>query len=361
MTVQGPPPGGSPPGSGPGGIRRKSVRLSEDDLVLARPLRAEGPLPLLMTPAVEGIDLPSWAERHRDRLRSDLVASGGILFRGFGSGAVDQFERLIVAIAGPLLDYRYGSTPRSLVAGKVYTSTEYPAHQEIPLHNEMSYSRDWPMKIGFLSIETAREGGETPIADSRRVFERIAPRVRDRFLEKGVQYVRNYGEGLDVPWQKVFQTEDRKEVEEFCRRSGIEWEWRDQDRLRTREVCQAAVRHPETGEMVWFNQAHLFHVSNVAQEAREALQSTFREEDLPRNAYYGDGAPIDDAALSEIREAYRGEKVVFPWQPGDVLLVENMLTAHGRRPFSGSRRVVVGMAESWSEVSGGKGGGAGTP
>jgi alpha-ketoglutarate-dependent taurine dioxygenase len=328
---------------------RQASRVSAQTLVRMRSLRSESPLPLLVEPAVAGVDIVRWAADNRVQLEKSLWENGAILFRGFGVDSPEQFEKLIAGLWGPLLTYTFGSTPRSHVSGNVYTSTEYPAHQEIPLHNEMSYSRDWPQRIWFLSLKVASEGGETPIGDSRKIFQRIDPRIRDRFAEKKVLYVRNYGEGLDVPWQKVFETSDPARVGEICRTAGIEYEWRGPDRLRTRELCQAVARHPVTGEMVWFNQAHLFHISSLPQEGREALLSTFAEEDLPRNAYYGDGSALEDEALSVIREALRAETVVFPWQAGDVLLVDNMLTAHGRRPFSGARRVVVGMTDSYSQ------------
>ena len=164
-------------------------------------------------------------------------------------------------------------------------------------------------------------------------------------MQKKVMYVRNYGHGLDLTWQQAFQTESRSEVEIYCRGAGIEFEWIDKDHLRTRQTCQAVAEHPKTGEMVWFNQAHLFHVSNLKPEIRESLLSLFKEESLPRNAYYGDGAPIEAAALDEIREIYEQEAVIFPWREGDILMLDNMLTAHGRTSFVGHRNVVVGMAE----------------
>ncbi len=342
-----------PPGDAPGARRRKTLRLSEEGLVSTEPLRPDGRLPLLATPAVAGIDVVSWAGRNRELVRSRLIENGAILFRGFPIDGPDGFEQLIAAVSGPLLEYEYGSTPRTRVGGRIYTSTEYPAHQEIPLHNEMSYARDWPLKIWFLCVAPSPQGGETPIADSRRVFQRIDPALRDRMIGKGVLYVRNYGPGLDVPWQKVFQTEERTRVEELCRAAGIDFEWRTGNRLRTREVCQAAERHPVTHETVWFNQAHLFHISNLSAEARDQLLASYASEDLPRNASYGDGSPFDDADLERIREAYRAEAVVFPWQAGDVLMVDNMLTAHARKPYSGPRRVVVGMAESWRKTRAG--------
>jgi hypothetical protein len=75
------------------------------------------------------------------------------------------------------------------------------------------------------------------------------------------------------------------------------------------------------------------------------MLTIFVEEDLPRNVYYGDGSAIVAADLDLICEAYEEERVVFPWKDGDVLLLDNMLSAHARNPFTGKRQVVVGMAE----------------
>lgn len=334
-----------------GAIRRKAVNVSTDSLFKTSFLRPDEQPPLAIEPKVEGVDLISWLAGHREHLEAQLHKHGGLLFRNFDLQGVEGFERFIKAVADELLEYKYQSTPRSAVAGQIYTSTEYPATQTIPLHNEMAYAHMWPMKIWFYCLIPAAQGGETPIADSRKVFARINPKIRERFIEKKVMYVRNYDEGLDLSWSTVFQTTDRLEVEAYCRRAGIEFEWRKRDSLRTRQICQAAALHPHTGEWVWFNQAHLFHLSNLEPSVRAALSSTCTEEDYPRHAYYGDGSPIEDEALAVIREAYDQETIVFPWRTGDVLMLDNMLMAHGRKPFAGPRRVVVGMAQSSQERS----------
>jgi alpha-ketoglutarate-dependent taurine dioxygenase len=211
------------------------------------------------------------------------------------------------------------------------------------MHNEMSYSRAWPRVLGFWSRRAAREGGETPLADSQAVYRTLDPALRRPFEEKGVMYVRNYGV-LDLPWQEVFQTRSREEVERYCAQAGIEWEWRGGDRLVTRQVCQAVTTHPETRATVWFNQAHLFHVSSLAPAVRDSLLSLLSVEDLPRNACYGDGSPIPDAVVAEINAAYEEATAAFPWEEGDFLIVDNILLAHGRRPFRGEREVLVAMA-----------------
>ena len=164
-------------------------------------------------------------------------------------------------------------------------------------------------------------------------------------------YVRNFIKGTDLPWQEVFQTTDKVEVEEYCRSARIEFEWKGPDRLRLRQVRAAVSFHPRTAEPVWFNQVVLFHPSSLAASVRDSLLSIVAEEDLPKNCYYGDGSAIESSAIDEIRRAYAQRTVMFPWQEGDVLLVDNMLVAHGRRAFQGAREILVAMTERHADMA----------
>ncbi|MBS0181970.1 MAG: TauD/TfdA family dioxygenase [Nitrospira sp.] len=302
-------------------------------------------LPLVVSPT-DKHSLAEYRDAIKQMVSTHLSTVGGLLFRGFPIESATDFETLVKMLSPALASYEFGSTPRSQVHNQIYTSTEYPPHQHIPLHNEQAYTTEWPMKIWFYCAQVSPEGGYTPIADSREVYRHIPIRIRERFLAEGVMYVRNYGNGLDVPWNKVFNTMDRRVVEQYCRSTGIEYEWKADGELRTRQVCQAVSVHPRTRETVWFNQAHLFHVSNLEPAVREALLSFVNEEDLPRQAFYGDGTPIESTVLDEIRDVYQCHAVQFPWQRGDVLMLDNMLVAHGRTPFRGPREILVAMAES---------------
>jgi alpha-ketoglutarate-dependent taurine dioxygenase len=328
-----------------GGSRPQTVRVDTNALFLESRLQGLPEAPVVLTPASAPLDPVSAVGASRVALRDQLQRTGAVLLRGCGVESSAQFEALVQTLAGTTLHYTERSSPRSLVGGHVYTSTDYPPDQPILLHNENAYAHQWPMIIGFFCETPAAEGGETPIADVRRVCARLPDDVREAFDTRQVRYVRNYAEGLGLSWTRVFQTTRREDVEAFCTRAGYEVEWRDGDRLRTRRTAPAVRRHPNTGEPIWFNHALFFHVSSLPIGVRDTLRQQLDEEDWPHQTTFGDGAPIPDDMLASIRAAYDAETLRFSWQKGDVLLLDNMLVAHARAPFRGTRRVLVCMAE----------------
>ncbi|MCA1566103.1 MAG: TauD/TfdA family dioxygenase [Acidobacteria bacterium] len=328
------------------GIKRKAIGLSQTSLIKSGRLTEGGTLPLVVEPSVRSVNLIDWAAHNRDFIQKHLDESGGILFRNYDIRNAAEFEKFAAAASGSeLLEYRERSSPRSQISGNIYTSTDYPADQSIFLHNENSYQQTWPLKIFFYCAQAATEGGETPIADTRRVLARISPQTRERFREKKWMYVRNFNERFGLPWQTVFQTTDKAVVEDYCRRNNIEVMWREDNRLTTRAVRPAITRHPRTGEDVWFNHATFFHVTTLEPTIRDVFLNAFKEEDYPANTYYGDGSPIEASVLDELHEAYSAETVSFTWQEGDILMLDNMLASHGRAPYSGARKILVAMAD----------------
>ncbi|HXO22180.1 MAG TPA: TauD/TfdA family dioxygenase [Thermoanaerobaculia bacterium] len=305
-------------------------------------------IPLMIEPAAGALDLVDWASGHAGMLDALLQEHRALLFRGFAIAGAAGLRRFTeVTSGGDLLDYRDRSSPRHEVGDRVYTSTDYPAEQSIRMHNEGTYWVTCPQKIYFFCNVAPERGGETPIADGRRVLARLDPALAARFADRKLLYLRNYNDGFGLPWQNVFQTEDRAEVESYCRASAIDLEWKDGGRLRTRQLRPAFVRHPRTGEELWFNHAAFFHVSALDPQIRAGLLAEFAEEDLPYNTYYGDGGAIAESDLEAVRRAYAEERVLFPWRQGDLLMLDNLTIAHGREPFSGPREILVGMAQPY--------------
>jgi hypothetical protein len=208
-------------------------------------------MPLVVEPADDVQASPdalgSWAAEHRHDLDVWLHRDGAVLLRGFGIGSPEEFRAVVAAIRPRLLDYVGGDSPRSNVADQVYTSTEFPPHLEISLHNELSYTRSWPERIFFCCLVVAKSGGETHIADSRKVLSSLEPAVRDRFSEKGViykQHLRDDDEpGPGKSWQETFETSDRAEVERICADQDMEFQWTGRG-LHTSLSNPGVITHP---------------------------------------------------------------------------------------------------------------------
>ena len=331
-----------------GHIADEPQPAAPDATIRAPVVSADGQsLPVLIQAQEAGQSLIDWIDGHRARIDEALGASGGVLFRGFAVGGAAGVERCLEAACGPTIDYAgiyQGIAVRRQVHGKIFTSTEFSSGLAINLHSECSFAHCWPLRICFYCTRPAARDGRTPIADTRRVLRRVDPSIRARFEKRGVMYVRNYGIGTAPAWQDVFGTRDRGEVERVCRGIGVHADWVGNDRLRTRSVRPAVVRHPRSGEEVWFNHVNSAHVRSNNPALADALMKEFAPEDLPRTCFYGDGTEIETATLEAIRNAYQRETIQFDWLSGDLLLLDNMLTAHGRQPYTGEREVLVGMA-----------------
>jgi len=326
--------------SGLGSMRRKAVETTE---LVQTSLIGEGLLPLVAQPSMDGVDLAAWAASHREELDGWYDKHGAILFRGFGLKSVEDFEAVAIAIAGDLFK-EYGDLPPESASQAVYGVTPYPADKMILFHNESSHLPTWPMRQFFFCVIPSETGGTTPLLDCRAVYNAMDPAIREEFETKGLMYVRNFSEGIDVPWQEFFHTSDKAEVERICTESGMACEWTANDGLRIRQISPAVVEHPRTGEKLFFNQVQLHHIYCLDAETRDSLRQLFAEEDLPRNVYFGDGTPIPDETMEYIGNLYEELCVDFVWETGDLAAVDNMLVQHARRPYTGERKLYVAMA-----------------
>ena len=300
--------------------------------------------PLMIEPAPAGFDsLLETVFGNRQFFREKLLSCGALLFRGYKVDSAAKFERFVRVFSGKeLFDYAGGASPRvSLGIGGVYTSTEYPPEIKLSLHNELSYADRFPAHIYFCCLTAPQIGGETTFGDSRRILQKIDPEVVEIFRRKKVCYVRNLkaDQGSGYSWQEAFETGCKLAGEDLCRKIGADFQWKADGSLRLRQTRPATLTHPVTGEEVWFNQADGFHPSNLGEEF---YQNT-SEDEFRLNCRFGDGTPIDLEILKHIRAVIESETVPHQWQTGDILVLDNILFAHGRMPFSGARKIAAAM------------------
>lgn len=180
-------------------------------------------------------------------------------------------------------------------------------------------------------------GGETTLGDSRLIPRHIAPSVLDEFKRKKIRYIRNLtserGDGYS--WQDAFETNEKGQVEAICKVQGIEFQWRSGDDLSLMQTGPATTHHPATGDEVWFNQAEGFHWTTVCPEGSS---------EAPRlNSMFADGTEIPIDHLINIRSALTSATIRHGWKKGELLFIDNRLTAHGRLPFCGPRRILLAM------------------
>jgi alpha-ketoglutarate-dependent taurine dioxygenase len=336
--------------NGPGGLRGMRRRAVETEQLVNTGFVPgnEDKFPVMITPAVDNVDLAAWCQSHTDEINAHFDKYGAILFRGFDLESAGDFEAVASAIAGDLFA-EYGDLPPESAGEKVYGSTPYPPDKMILFHNESSHLPTWPLRQFFFCVIPCQDRGTTPLLDVREVYHALDPEVLEQFETKGLEYVRNFSEGVDVPWQEFFKTDDQAEVERICSEAGMSCEWTEVG-LRIKQKARAVATHPRTGEKLFFNQIQLHHISCLDDETRDALSQLFDEEDMPRNVYFGDGTPIPDEVVDRIGELFEELCVEFPWQKGDLIAVDNMIISHARRPFSGPRKLLVAMGQMTNEA-----------
>jgi len=284
------------------------------------------------------------AASNEEFLRAALLRYGALLFRGFEVRSADEFREFVQKFSGrEFFNYAGGAAPRFALQKNVYNSTEYPPSLALELHNELSYSKIFPRHLYFFCQTAPVSGGETTLGDSRRILRKIHPQIARLFKTRRVLYERHLKaeKGAGYSWQEAFETDDRRAVEDICGQTGSDFEWLPNNVLRLRQIRPATATHPETGEEVWFNQAHGFHQSALDAETLDAFRAAGEKPRL--NSYFGDGSPICAFVLEDVRRVLREETIPHRWQASDILVLDNILTAHGRLPFSGARKIVLAM------------------
>ncbi|SDO97651.1 Acyl transferase domain-containing protein [Rhodoferax sp. OV413] len=313
-------------------------------------LKPGADFPIVLQATTDDLDTVAWARSQADYIEMLVAKHGGILFRNFGLRTPQDFEAFAEAIE-PELYGSYGDLPKKEGGKKTYRSTPYPEQQMILFHNESSHLDRWPRKQWFFCEMPSPVGGATPIVDCREMLRRLPVDMVAEFERKELLYVRTFTPGLDVSWQDFYKTNRREDVEARLVAAGITWRWLDNDTLQTRTRCPAVIRHPLTGEKVFFNQIQLHHVACLEGQVREDLLAMGGIDRLPRHVMYGDGSPISDETMAFVGRVYEECAVRFNWQQGDIVMLDNMLAAHARDPYEGPRKIVVAMGAMFDRTA----------
>ena len=304
----------------------------------------------MVTPGTgpEAADLRACLEANRSDVSALVRRHGGVVFRGFAPGDAGCFRACAEALGATPLTYVGGNTPRDRVAADVFTSTEFPATETIALHNEMSYLPEWPRRVFFYSAVPAACGGQTSLIDGRDVLGALPGSIVRQFRDKRVRYIRHFhpSRRLGKTWQATYQTEDRAEAERLAASQGSVCTWLPEGVLRVTTSCDAVIGHPETGEHVWFNQAEQWHPSALRPDVRAMLTGLLGRGRMPHDCEYGDGEPLDEEVLAEIRRTQEHGKLLCDWRAGDLLVLDNVFMMHGREPFAGTRKTLAYLSAS---------------
>lgn len=316
-------------------------------------------LPLFIRPAADSFasfdGALAWFLDHRPVIDELVTTVGGVVLRGFPIHHASEFSQLAAPYPEPEFGYAGGATPRKGIEGRAYEATQLPPEGYLHLHQEMSYLPRWPAKLAFFSMVPAETGGATIIGDMRRFTQLVQGPFYDKVREKGIRYVRNFrspdwssgnatADKYHRPWTEAFDTTDRATAERDITAMGMEFEW-EGDSLTVSNLSHGIVTHPETGEELWFNQlaGMAETVESIGPERMELNAKVYADRPRPLVCRYGDGSPID---MDDIRSLYPKlleVTVGFPWQHGDVMIIDNLNTAHGREPYTGKRDTQVAL------------------
>ncbi|XP_023729388.3 clavaminate synthase-like protein At3g21360 [Lactuca sativa] len=273
-------------------------------------------------------------------LESLLQKSGAIIFRGFAVSSPSDFDRVVEAFSYAEFPYLGGIARRTKVVGRVYTANESPLHMGIPFHHEMSYVPDFPTKVFFYCDEEPGEGGETPIVLSHIIYEKMKkknPQLVALLEQHGLTYTEVISDEDDSSsftgrsWKSKFKTDDKNVAEETAAKLGIKIEWIGNAAKATTGPLPAVRFDKESRRKTWFNPI----TTTYSGSAGKLL-----------SVEIGNGDPLPDDAVEDYRKILEEECVAIPWKKGDVLLINNLMVLHSRRPLlKPPRRILASLCK----------------
>lgn len=302
-----------------------------------------GEIPLLAAEPRGGA--PEWTGEHRDAVRAIVAEHGSVLIRGLGLDDPADVSAVFARLGTDLMPDREAFAARETYSAGVYSSSAWPQNQPMCMHHELSYRLEFPGLLLFACLGAPTEGGATALADSPTVLDALPDDLVARFEREGWLLTRSYNDEIGATFAESFGTDDRAAIERYCQANAIECEWQADGGLRTQQRRSAVVHHPVTGQRCWFNQIAFLNEWTMDPEVHEYLVDVYGSDGLPFNTRFGGGDPIGEDVVQLLNEVYEANTVREPWQAGDLMLVDNIRTAHSREPFEGPREVLVGMTD----------------
>ncbi|MEO5563902.1 MAG: TauD/TfdA family dioxygenase [Chitinophagaceae bacterium] len=293
-------------------------------------------------------DFIAYYTKNIDFLKKKLERTGIIKFKGVVIDSVESFQKIVDSVSSKFLNYIDGNSPRTKLSGHVYTSTEYDKSQRITMHNELSYSAKWPNKLFFSCLLPAEEGGETLIADSREILNKMDDEIVSEIERKAITYIRNLhaGRGVGPSWQETFETDNKTQLESYCHEYSIDYEWGPKNSLKIKQGSPGIIQHRSTGERLWFNQIDQFHPLQLGQEVFETFKMMYDSvEDFPMYVRFGDGTEITESFIQQVLKTIDEVTLAPVWEKNELMILDNELVSHGRNWYTGERKVVVAMSE----------------
>jgi hypothetical protein len=321
--------------------------------------------PLIVRPAepvlaTDASAVARWFATHRDEIDQVLADYGAIMFRDFALDTTLEFAGAMECYPAPPGGYSGGATPREAVAGRVFEATRTPAESRIVLHQEMAYLPRWPRKLAFYCLHAPDTGGETLISSVRR-FERGAdPRFVQEIRERGLLTTRNFraaGPAPDWlmsvhrPWQEAFYTEDPAKAESDVEEMGLDYKWEDDGSLTAAFHHTGFMDHHLTGQRHWFNQllSQTFTPYSLGERWERYAEHYANGRPQPYGVKFGDGGLIPVEDVNAMMPLLNADTIAVPWQHGDILMIDNILTFHGRNSYTGHRDVQVALLEEGAQ------------
>jgi alpha-ketoglutarate-dependent taurine dioxygenase len=325
-------------------VKLKGVQMSSLPVASLLDVELEPGRPAMLRAGAGG-DPSGWAAEHREALHAVVAEHGAVVVRGLGLRDAAEIIAVFRRLATNLMVEREAFARRQVYADGVYSSATWPANQPMCMHHELSYRLEVPSLLLFGCLGAPTAGGATAVADSPTVLEALPEDLAERFARDGWMLTRSYNGEIGATLAEAFGTDDRAAIERYCGANAIGFGWQPDGELRTRQRRHAVLRHPVTDQRCFFNQVAILNEWTIDPEVREYLVDMYGADGLPFNTRFGTGEPLTEGIVELINQVYEAHTVREPWQPGDLMLVDNIRTAHSREAYVGPREIVVGMAE----------------